>query len=258
MQDNLPRMKAVLKKVNIDTGKLSGFARRKMGLSILTGAIALSGLGAGLGAAMSHNAAANAAARPVAMAHYNAANPAARPGTSQSGKYYDKSAPRQMYDSVNIPQIPKGQVVATYINGSYAQPRTVTSGQHPVVWIDTNGSAPAKAQVLDVEPGDATPAAAATWAQTRLAKAPDAHTVIYTMTSQWDAAKAALKAKLSPGQYSKVKWWIADPTGTKHDLKGADAVQWWWGGTGQNPAAIGQTHDINVDVSTVKASFWTK
>jgi hypothetical protein len=28
---------------------------------------------------------------------------------------------------------------------------------------------------------------------------------------------------------SHVKYWIADPTGTKHILPGAAATQWYWG-----------------------------
>lgn len=233
--------------------KTKDILRTKTGHSVLTGVIALSGLGAGLGAAIHHHAGTAGAG----AAH--------RSGTAQAtltakdtGKYFDPRAPREMYDSVNIPAIPKDKTVATYVNGSYAQPQAGTHTKNPVLWIDTNGSAPGKAQVLDVEPGDATPASAADWAKTRLEASPGAHTVIYTMTSQWDAARTALKAKLTPAQYKQVKWWIADPTGTRHDLKGADAVQWWWGGTGQNPAAIGQTKDINVDVSSVKESFWTK
>jgi hypothetical protein len=251
VQDNLPRMKAVLKKVNIDIGKLSWFTRKKMGLGVLTGTVAVSSLGAGLGVAMSHHSTASAASRHRASQSSRAV---------ATAKYFDNGAGvhKEMYDSVTPTAVPKDKMLATYVDGPYAQPQASKYSPNPVVWIDTNGTAPKKAQVLDVEPGDATPASAANWTQTRLDSNPGAHTVIYTMTSQWDATKAALKAKLSPDQYKKVKWWIADPTGTKHDLKGADAVQWWWGGTGQNPSAIGQTKDINVDVSSVKASFWTK
>ena len=227
----------VLHKVkDISTAKLPGFLHKKAGLSALTGAVALSGLGAGLGAAMSGHTAVHVAAVT------------AKP----SGQYFNNNVPKEMYDSVSPAQVPHNTLLATYINGSYAQPQA-----HAGLWVDTNGSAPAKAQVLDVEPGDATPASAATWAQTRLDHAPGAQTVIYTMRSQWDATKASLKATLTPQQNSKIKWWIADPTGVKHDIKGADAVQWWWGGV-NNPSAIGQAKNINVDVSSVKASFWTK
>jgi hypothetical protein len=229
--------KTVLRKAaNIAAGTLPGPVRKKAGLSALTGAVALSGLGAGLGAVLSGHGAAHVAAK-----------------TAQAGgRYFNNDVPREMYDSVNPAAVPGNTTLATYINGSYAQP-----GAHAGLWVDTNGSAPAKAQVLDVEPGDATPASAAAWAKTRLDHNPGAHTVIYTMRSQWDATKASLKATLTPQQNSKVKWWIADPTGIKHDIKGADAVQWWWGGV-NNPSAIGQAKDINVDVSTVKASFWTR
>jgi hypothetical protein len=233
------------KDIDIDIAKLPGFLRTKAGVGVLTGAVALSGLGTGLGVAMSGTAAASAA--PAT------AQATATATATATGRYFDTGVHKEMWDSVTPTAVPAGKVLATYIDGPYAQPQA-----HAKLWIDTNGSAPAKAQVLDVEPGDATPASAATWAQTRLDTNPGAHTVIYTMRSQWDATKASLKAKLTTGQYKKVKWWIADPTGTRHDIKGADAVQYWWGGTGQNPSAIGQTKNLNVDVSTVKTSFWTK
>ena len=96
-----------------------------------------------------------------------------------------------------------------------------------MLWIDTNGSNPG-ATVLDVEPGDATPAGAALWVQQRLAKHPDSVAIIYTMQSSWQDVKDHV-AHLPQWQQDKVRYWIADPTGVQHMVPGADATQWYWG-----------------------------
>ena len=97
-----------------------------------------------------------------------------------------------------------------------------------VTWIDTNGTDPKGATVLDVEPGDATPAGAATWAAQRLNTHPHSTAVIYTMRSEWAAAQTSI-AGLPHWQQHHVRWWIADPTGTPHIVPGSDATQWYWG-----------------------------
>jgi hypothetical protein len=147
--------------------------------------------------------------------------------------------PYSMYDSVTPAQIPSGQPVATYADGSYAVSPSQVSGKQ-VIWIDTNGSAPARASVLDVEPGDATPQGAAAWAQARLTADPHAPVRIYTMLSEWGAAKAAI-ATLPGWMQSHVKWWIADPTGVQHVVPGSTATQWYWGSS--------------YDISTVNPGF---
>jgi hypothetical protein len=147
--------------------------------------------------------------------------------------------PYTMYDSVTPAQIPSGHPVATYANGSYAVSPSQVSGKQ-VIWIDTNGSAPTKASVLDVEPGDATPAGAAAWAKARLTANPHAPVRIYTMLSEWAAAKAAI-ATLPGWMQSHVKWWIADPTGVQHVVPGSNATQWYWGSS--------------YDISTVNPGF---
>ena len=151
----------------------------------------------------------------------------------------DNARPYTMYDSVTPAQIPSGQPVATYADGSYAVSPSQVSGKQ-VIWIDTNGSAPTKASVLDVEPGDATPAAAAAWAKARLTANPHAPVRIYTMLSEWSAAKAAI-ATLPGWMQSHVKWWIADPTGVQHVVPGSNATQWYWGSS--------------YDISTVNPGF---
>jgi hypothetical protein len=134
--------------------------------------------------------------------------------------------PYQVYDSVTPSQIPAGQPIATYADGGYAVNPTNVAGK-AVTWIDTNGSDPS-ANALDVEPGDATPTMAATWAWQKLHTDPNATAIVYTMISEWPATQAAINTLPAPMQ-SHVKYWIADPTGVNHVVPGSSATQWYWG-----------------------------
>jgi hypothetical protein len=79
-----------------------------------------------------------------------------------------------------------------------------------------------------VEPGDASPAAAASWARHKLHSDPSAVARIYTMRSEWPSVQAAI-SKLPSQMQSHVHYWIADPTGVNHLVPGSDATQWYWG-----------------------------
>ncbi len=117
-------------------------------------------------------------------------------------------------------------MVATYATGGYAVPAAAVAGRN-VLWIDARGTDPA-AGALDVEPGDATPSIAATWAEQKLSASPGAVARIYTMISEWPAVKAAIAA-LPQRMQSHVRYWIADPTGVPHVVPGSSATQWYWG-----------------------------
>ncbi len=135
--------------------------------------------------------------------------------------------PYEIYDSVTPASIPPHEQVAVYATGSYAaSPSSVARDRH-VLWIDTQGSDP-RASALDVEPGDATPTDAASWARAKLSADPNSPAIIYTMRSEWSAARAAI-ATLPAHMRSEVRWWIADPTGRPHIVPGANATQWYWG-----------------------------
>ena len=124
---------------------------------------------------------------------------------------------------------PGWPAAAVYANGAYAAAPHHVAGHESVLWIDTNGSNPS-ANVLDVEPGDATPARAAAWVQQRLVKHPNSVAIIYTMRSSWQAVKDHV-AHLPKAMQDKVQYWIADPTGVDHMVPGSDATQWYWGRT---------------------------
>jgi len=176
--------------------------------------------------ATTSTAAGTAASTPASTAA--AAAQTAQQDQQAAGGQLNQGGNYQIYDSTTPSQIPAGQHnVATYADGPFAvSPSQVTGKQ--VLWIDTNGTDPGRAAVLDVEPGDATPAQAATWVQQRETQHPGQLAVIYTMRSDWAAAQQAISA-LPHAMQANVRWWIADPTGTPHILPGATATQWYWG-----------------------------
>ena len=163
--------------------------------------------------------AAPAAARPAPAAPAAVPAPVAQPAPQPQ--------PYQVYDSVTPSAIPAGAAVATYADGGYAASPAAVAGRSHVTWIDTSGSDP-RAAALDVEPGDATPATAASWTWQKLHAAAGSIAVIYTMRSEWPATQAAI-ATLPAAMQHQVRWWIADPTGVNHVVPGASATQWYWG-----------------------------
>jgi hypothetical protein len=150
-----------------------------------------------------------------------------------------KAWPYLIYDSVTPTAIPSNHVVATYATGAYAASAGDVAGRKAVLWIDTHGTDP-QAAALDVEPGDATPSMAASWAWQRLHAHPREHAIIYTMRSEWAAAQASI-GTLPHWMQNHVRWWIADPTGYPHVVPGSNATQWYWG-----------TH---YDITTAKPGF---
>ncbi len=151
----------------------------------------------------------------------------AKPAAKHAPAKHDHAKPYQIYDSVTPSSLPSGKDAAVYANGAYAASAHQVAGHKSVLWIDTNGSNPG-ANVLDVEPGDATPHGAAVWVQQRLAKHPNSVAIVYTMRSAWQNVKDNV-AHLPKWQQDKVRYWIADPTGYQHMVPGADATQWYWG-----------------------------
>jgi hypothetical protein len=137
------------------------------------------------------------------------------------------SPPETIYDSVAPTAIPAGQQVATYADGPYQANSASVAGRGSVLWIDTNGTN-TSANALDVEPGDATPAEAASWVSAKLAASPHSDPIVYTFEAEWGSVQSNIDA-LPSWMQSHVKYWIADPTGTPHIVPGASATQWYWG-----------------------------
>ena len=141
--------------------------------------------------------------------------------------YVAPPRPYQIYDSVTPTAIPAGHQVAVYANGAYQASWSSVAGRSKVLWIDTNGDNPG-ANVLDVEPGDATPAGAVQWVKARLNAHQNQVAIVYTYRSAWQAVKANV-GTLPSWMQAKVRYWIADPTGSNHVVPGSSATQWYWG-----------------------------
>jgi hypothetical protein len=213
---------------------ISSAARAQPGHPAHPGAAAGHGHGPGAGTRNSgtgnsgtgNSGAGNSGARAPGPARHGAGSaPAASPAPSRQPVV--PAAPYLIYDSINPETIPGDHVVATYADGPHPTPVSEVAGRSQVLWIDTVGTDYA-ASVLDVEPGCATPAAAANWAEHRLSAGPDAVARIYTMLSEWPAVKAAV-AGLPDSMQARIHWWIADPNGTPHVVPGSQATQWYWG-----------------------------
>ncbi|HWG14093.1 MAG TPA: hypothetical protein VG268_12550, partial [Streptosporangiaceae bacterium] len=85
--------------------------------------------------------------------------PASQPQPQHQPRQSAPAKPYYIYDSVAPKDIPaEHPTVATYINGRYKASQSDVAGRHKILWIDTTGGNPSAADVLDVEPGDATPA----------------------------------------------------------------------------------------------------
>jgi hypothetical protein len=149
-------------------------------------------------------------------------HPAVAPHPAQAAP----AKPYLIYDSVLPTAIPANNMVATYATGPYAATLSQVSGRQ-VMWIDVYGT-DYEASALDVEPTDATPDQAASWAYHRLRLHPTELAHIYTNISEWPQVQAAC-ARLPGWMRSHIRWWIADPTGVPHVVPGSDATQWYWG-----------------------------
>jgi len=182
-----------------------------------------------------HNGRAHADAAHVAQA------PAHHAVVHHAPVHHASVKPYQIYDSVTPGNIPWHHTAAVYANGNYAASSAQVAGRGHVLWIDTNGSDP-RADALDVEPGDATPAGAAAWVHAKLNADHNHVAIVYTMISQWQAVKDNM-AGLPHWMQDKVRYWIADPTGVDHVLPGANATQWYWG--------------QNYDITTANPGFWS-
>lgn len=139
--------------------------------------------------------------------------------------HHGPSKPYTIYDSVMPQFIPAKAPAAVYATGPYRASASQVVG-HEAMWIDTTGTDP-HAGTLDVEPGAASISRVASWASERLHSNPHVSARIYTMISQWGAAKAEI-ATLPTSYQHRVKWWIADPNGVPHIVPGADATQYLW------------------------------
>jgi hypothetical protein len=206
------------------TARLTDLLRDRTNAIAAVGALAaLAGVGSASAASLASGPAHHADTSTTATAAHKTVDLAAAHHAAASPR---PTRPYTIVDSVTASDLPANHVDATYADGGYAVPASQVQGKH-VLWIDTNGSDP-KANALDVEPGDATPQQAATWAAQHVKADPGSPAIIYTMRSDWGAAQQAVAALPRSVQH-QVRWWIADPTGVPHIVPGSSATQWYWG-----------------------------
>jgi hypothetical protein len=165
---------------------------------------------------------ASPAARPAATA-----SPTASPSASPTAA---PSKPYEFYDSVEPQTVPAGAIVGTYSTGARPIPASAVAGRKQVLWIDTLATDPAGSGALDVEPGCATPSQVPGWVSGRLKAHPGQVAIVYMSLSEWPQVQADVAA-LPAWMRSRIRWWVADPTGVPHIVPGSQATQWYWGST---------------------------
>lgn len=160
------------------------------------------------------------------------AAPAAGSGAPAAGSAAaaaEPARPYEFYDSTDPQTVPAGAEIAVYATGGSPTPASAVAGRRQVLWIDTLATDP-QAQVLDIEPGCAQPSQAPQWVTSHLNEVPGSVAILYTMLSEWPAVQSAV-ASLPAQERSRIRWWIADPTGSPHVVPGSNATQWFWGAT---------------------------
>jgi hypothetical protein len=120
--------------------------------------------------------------------------------------------------------------VGTYSTGARPVPASAVAGRTKVLWIDTLATDPAGSGALDVEPGCASPSQVPGWVSSRLKSHPGQVAIVYMSLSEWPQVQADV-ASLPAWMRSRIRWWVADPTGVPHIVPGSQATQWYWGST---------------------------
>lgn len=128
---------------------------------------------------------------------------------------------RVCYDSVTAPNCPAGApLYLGYVNGAYANAEQMRA-LHPAARIVTvTVTAAEQADMLDVEPGDASPGDVVQWLG--VGREAGAWPSIYCGLTNWTPCRAACwKAGIA-----EPPWFVAHYTGVPHIEPGAVATQW--------------------------------
>lgn len=130
-----------------------------------------------------------------------------------------------MFDSTRPERIARSaRCVALYHNGRYAASPQVIEGFRrrgvKVLLIDVLGNAPDECSVADREQEDIPQDIIRTWVLQRIAVRGRLARV-YCDLDNWPGAQDACEGL-------RVRWWVANPTGTEHLVPGSDATQWLW------------------------------
>jgi hypothetical protein len=141
---------------------------------------------------------------------------------------------RMMYDAVTPTNIPAdAQIVAGYLNGRYAWTASEWASFPNAVHVGISVRAAfLQGHVLDVEPGDATPAESVGWVKAR--RAAGADPTVYCNRSTWPLVRAAFAA----AKVAEPHYWIATASGKFEIPAGAVAAQYLLDTDGVDRSAV--------------------
>jgi hypothetical protein len=113
---------------------------------------------------------------------------------------------RTMFDAVTPSALPRSAVmVAGYVDGIYANLAAIRSEFPNAIEVSIAVAWSDRAQVLDVESGDATPEQAVTWCTQTMKDVPNSLLTVYCDAANWPAVRAAFQA----AGVSEPQYWIA-------------------------------------------------
>ncbi|AEW92921.1 MULTISPECIES: hypothetical protein [Streptomycetaceae] len=143
--------------------------------------------------------------------------------------------PRTMYDAVTPANIPaNATMVAGYADGRYANLDELRARFPAATIISIAVRWTTRAQVLDVESGDATPEQAVQWCTQTMADTPNHELTVYCNTSQWPSVRAAFQA----AGITEPNYWVAAYDGDPTIPAGAIAKQYLGDYHGYDKSAV--------------------
>lgn len=158
---------------------------------------------------------------------------------------------RTMYDAVTPSNIPQdAEMVAGYVDGRYAWDDSDYAmfpnafHVHIAVFADTNDG-----EVLDVEPGDATPVEAPAWVTLRRAAGIDP--VVYCNLSTWPN----VKAEFDNQGVDQPHYWIAHYNGDPEIPEGAIAKQYIGDQNGVDISSVNYWPGLDNDTPSTEEDF---
>lgn len=156
---------------------------------------------------------------------------------------------RTMYDAVTPSRIPSGAtLVAGYVDGRYANLTAMRQRFPHATVVEIAVSWRTRANVLDVETGDATPAEAVKWCTQTMADTDNHSLTIYANASMWSQVVSAFKA----AGVTLPQHWVADWDGQASVPAGKVAKQ-YRNTAGYDLSAVAD-HWPGVDTAPAKSS----
>ena len=175
---------------------------------------------------------------------------------------------RYMYDAVTPGQIPtSATMVAGYADGLYANLGAMRTRFPHATVVSIAVRWTTRAQVLDVESGDATPAQAVQWCTKTMADKSNKELTVYCSVSAWPGVRAAFKT----AGVTEPNYWVAAYDGQASVPAGAVAKQFlgdyqgydksvvadYWPGVDSGPAPSPQPSGAEIYPGASKAHWYS-